>query len=209
MTRFLPFSALLLLASCAGQPGTWGWYVVDPTTANGWVNIKFLLRGFSSTIQVSLLAAFASIVIGLLITMPGLSANKWVRLPNRIYVEFIRAIPLLPMLFWVFYGLPVVMKSMGFQINIDPFWGAVITLAISDSAFTAEIFRSGIQAVPRGQTEASSVIGLSRAQDDALCDLAASDPPHPAAARQSVHLYRENVGLCLCHWHAGIDPPRQ
>ena len=67
MTRFLPFTALLLLASCAGQPGTWGWYVVDPTTANGWVNIKFLLRGFSSTIQVSLLAAFASIVIGLLI----------------------------------------------------------------------------------------------------------------------------------------------
>lgn len=164
MTRFLPFAALLLLASCAGQPGTWGWYVVDPTTANGWVNIKFLLRGFSSTIQVSLLAAFASIIIGLLITMPGLSANKWVRLPNRIYVEFIRAIPLLPMLFWVFYGLPVVMKSMGFQINIDPFWGAVITLAISDSAFTAEIFRSGIQAVPRGQTEASSVIGLSRGQ---------------------------------------------
>ena len=68
------------------------------------------------------------------------------------------------MLFWVFYGLPVVMRGMGISISIDPFWGAVITLALSDSAFTAEIFRAGIQAVPRGQAEAAQTIGLSRAK---------------------------------------------
>lgn len=164
MKRFLPFAALLLLAGCAAQPGNWGWYVIDPTTKAGWTNIQFLMRGFSSTIQVSLLAAAASIIIGLLVALPSLSPSRWVRLPNRIYVEFIRAIPLLPMLFWVFYGLPVVLKSVGITLNIDPFWGAVITLAISDSAFTAEIFRSGIQAVPRGQSEAAQTIGLTRAQ---------------------------------------------
>jgi polar amino acid transport system permease protein len=82
----------------------------------------------------------------------------------RIYIEFIRAIPLLPMLFWVFYGLPVVLKSMGINANIDAFWGAIITLAISDSAFTAEIYRSGIQSINKGQTEAAKTIGLNYSQ---------------------------------------------
>ena len=50
---------------------------------------------------------------------------------------------------------------MGLNIQIDAFWGAIITLAISDSAFTAEIFRAGIQSIARGQTEAAQTIGLS------------------------------------------------
>jgi len=50
---------------------------------------------------------------------------------------------------------------MGLNIPIDPFWGAVITLAISDSAFTAEIYRSGIQSIARGQSEAAQTVGLN------------------------------------------------
>lgn len=158
------FGLLVLLAGCGAAPGTWGWYVIDPTTKSGLINIKFLLRGFSATIQVSLIAAFISIFLGLFVSLPGLSTNRWVRLPSRIYVEFVRAIPLLPMLFWVFYGLPVVLKSMGIRFPIDPFWGSIITLAISDSAFTAEIFRSGIQSIQRGQTEAAQTVGLNYVQ---------------------------------------------
>ena len=56
------------------------------------------------------------------------------------------------------------MKSMGFPVIFDPFWGSVLTLAISDSAFTAEIYRSGIQSIPRGQTEAAKTVGLTYAQ---------------------------------------------
>jgi polar amino acid transport system permease protein len=65
------------------------------------------------------------------------------------------------MLFWVFYGLPVILKSLGLNIPIDPFWGAAITLAISDSAFTAEIYRAGIQSIEKGQTEAARTVGLN------------------------------------------------
>ena len=65
------------------------------------------------------------------------------------------------MLFWVFYGIPVILKSMGIDANIDAFWGAIITLAISDSAFTAEIYRAGIQSISKGQTEAAKTIGLN------------------------------------------------
>jgi polar amino acid transport system permease protein len=68
------------------------------------------------------------------------------------------------MLFWVFYGLPVVLKSIGINISIDAFWGAIITLAISDSAFTAEIYRSGIQSINKGQTEAAKTVGLNYGQ---------------------------------------------
>ncbi|MEQ6249986.1 amino acid ABC transporter permease [Sulfitobacter sp. HNIBRBA3233] len=162
ISTLIALGALVLLAGCSG--GNWGWYVIDPTTPKGLSNVRFLLNGFGNTILLSVIAAVLSMVIGLLVALPGMSANRWLRLPSRIYIEFIRAIPLLPMLFWVFYGLPVVLKSMGFQVTIDAFWGAIITLAISDSAFTAEIYRSGIQSIAKGQTEAAKTIGLNYRQ---------------------------------------------
>jgi len=157
------FTVMTVLAGCASS-STWGWYVIDPTTPQGWVNVKFLISGMWATILVSVIAAVISIVLGLLVALPGLSSRWGIRLINRVYVEFIRSIPLLPMLFWVFYGLPIIFRSMGLNIPIDPFWGAIITLAISDSAFTAEIYRAGIQSISKGQSEAAQTIGLSYAQ---------------------------------------------
>ena len=160
----LLLGALVVLAGCSSESGTWGWYVINPSTVAGKTNINFLLNGFGATILLSVIAAFLSMAIGLLVALPGMSSNKWIRLPSRTYIEFVRAIPLLPMLFWVFYGLPVVLKSMGINVSIDAFWGAVITLAISDSAFTAEIYRSGIQSINKGQTEAAKTVGLNYSQ---------------------------------------------
>ncbi len=164
MLRLTALLALLALSGCGASSVTWGWYVIDPSTNSGWTNIRFLVSGMGATILISLIAAAISIVIGLLVALPGLSANRWVRLINRVYVEFVRSIPLLPMLFWVFYGLPLIFQSMGVDIPIDPFWGAIITLAISDSAFTAEIYRAGIQSIAKGQTEAAQTIGLNYIQ---------------------------------------------
>ncbi len=155
--------ALLALSGCSSSTA-WGWYVIDPTTPAGRTNVGFLLGGFWNTILISAIAAFISMSLGLLVALPGLSSRRWLRIVNRVYVEFMRSIPLLPMLFWVFYGLPIVLKSIGINVTIDPFWGAVLTLALSDSAFTAEIYRAGIQSISRGQSEAASTIGLTRAQ---------------------------------------------
>lgn len=162
-TTLVALCALVILAGCSSS-GNWGWYVVNPSTETGQNNIRFLLSGFWSTISLSLIAAVLSMAIGLLVALPGMSSNRWLRLPSRVYIEFIRAIPLLPMLFWVFYGFPVVLKSIGINISIDAFWGAIITLAISDSAFTAEIYRSGIQSIDKGQTEAAKTVGLNYRQ---------------------------------------------
>ncbi|RMH45910.1 MAG: amino acid ABC transporter permease [Alphaproteobacteria bacterium] len=163
MRRLAPFLLLPLLAGCAASQA-WGWYVIDPTTPQGLTNVRFLLGGMGETVLMSVLAAAASMVLGLMVALPALSGHRALRIVNRVYVELIRSIPLLPMLFWVFYGLPLLFRAMGLSIPIDPFWGAVITLALSDSAFTAEIYRAGIQAVPRGQAEAARTIGLSRVQ---------------------------------------------
>jgi len=154
--------ALLALGGCSG--GVWGWYVINPMTDAGWTNVRFMVSGMWATISISVIAAAISIVLGLLVALPGQSSKRGWRIVNRVYVELIRSIPLLPMLFWVFYGLPLVFKAMGLNIPIDPFWGAIITLALSDSAFTAEIYRSGIQSIARGQREAAQTIGLSYMQ---------------------------------------------
>ncbi|MCA0858712.1 amino acid ABC transporter permease [Phaeobacter italicus] len=163
ISSLLALASLAVLAGC-GSSATWGWYVIDPTTPAGWTNIKFLISGMGDTILISVIAAVISIVLGLLVALPGLSEKRGWRIVNRVYVELIRAIPLLPMLFWVFYGLPIIFRSMGLNVPIDPFWGAIITLALSDSAFTAEIYRAGIQSIAKGQREAAQTVGLSYAQ---------------------------------------------
>ena len=73
----------LLLAGCSSS-GTWGWYVIDPTTKQGYNNIRFLLNGFGATILLSIIAAILSMCIGLIVALPGMSHNRWLRLPSRI-----------------------------------------------------------------------------------------------------------------------------
>jgi polar amino acid transport system permease protein len=88
--------------------------------------------------------------------LAALSKRKVLQTLARLYVEIFRAIPLLVLLLWVFYGLPVV---LGLQLGV--FVAGVLSLALSDSAFEAEVFRAGIQSVPKGQVEAAKSLGLS------------------------------------------------
>ncbi|EBA17690.1 putative amino acid ABC transporter, permease protein [Roseobacter sp. SK209-2-6] len=164
MKRFLVLLLPFLVLTGCSSSSTWGWYVINPMTASGWVNVKFLISGMGDTILISVIAAVISIVLGLIVALPGLAKSRWWRMVNRVYVELVRSIPLLPMLFWVFYGLPIIFREMGMNVPIDPFWGAIITLALSDSAFTAEIYRAGIQSIAKGQTEAAQTIGLNYLQ---------------------------------------------
>ncbi|GHB45481.1 amino acid ABC transporter permease [Pseudovibrio japonicus] len=144
----------LVLAGCSG--GQWGWYVVSPGTETGRVNLGFMIAGLQETLSVSLTAIVISMVVGLFVALPGLSENKYGRAFNRTYVEVVRSVPSLVLIFWVYYGLPVVAS-----ISIDVFWAGVLALALSDSAFQAEIFRAGIQSVDKGQVEAGRSLGLS------------------------------------------------
>lgn len=145
--------ASLVIAGCSGN---WGWYVISPETEKGLTNLKFLLFGFEMTILLSLLAMAIATVIGFGVALMGLYGNRPVRLINRTYVELFRAIPVLVMILWVHYGLPIVTG-----ISTGPFWSGIIALALAESPFIAEVFRAGIQSVDRGQGEAADSIGLT------------------------------------------------
>ncbi len=146
---------LLLPLSLSGCAGQLQWYVVSPMTESGRANLLFMLGGLKYTILLSMTAIVISIVIGLLVALPGLSKNPFARGFNRVYVEIVRAVPLLVLILWVYYGLPIM---LGVAINV--FWAGVLALALSDTAFEAEIFRAGIQSIDRGQLEASDSLGL-------------------------------------------------
>ncbi len=142
----------------SGCSQNWGWYVVDPTTKSGWSNLKFLLTGLTDTILLSLTAIVISVVAGLLIALPGLGENRILRGMNRTYVELVRAVPILVLILWVYYGMP---QMIGISISV--FWAGAIALALSDSAFEAEIFRAGIQSIDKGQYEAAHSVSLNYA----------------------------------------------
>ena len=153
MRRALPGIAFVLLLS--GCSANWGWYVVNPASKTGMSNLQFLLSGLYYTILLSVTAISISIVTGLLIALPGLSSRRILRSFNRIYVEIVRAVPILVLILWVYYGLPQLS-----DLSISVFWAGVIALALSDSAFQAEIFRAGIQSIHKGQYEAAHSISL-------------------------------------------------
>ena len=156
-TILLVAAVALLLAGCGDSSYNWGWYIFNPFLPRGASNIQFMLAGLGLTISLSILAICVSVVLGVLLALAGLSKNGLLRGLNRVYVECFRAVPMLVLLLWVYYGLPVL---TGLQFGA--FTAGLMTLAISDSAFEAEVFRAGIQSVPRGQSEAAETLGLSR-----------------------------------------------
>jgi glutamine transport system permease protein len=154
MKRIIAYISLITLLS--GCSGSWGWYVVNPMSKNGLSNLRFLLDGLYYTVLLSVSAILISVIVGLLVALPGLSSKRTFRGFNRTYVELVRAVPILVLLLWVYYGLPQLA-----DISISVFWAGVLALALSDSAFEAEIFRAGIQSIDKGQYEAAHSISLN------------------------------------------------
>ncbi|WP_428771874.1 amino acid ABC transporter permease [Vibrio sp.] len=152
--RILLLASLALLTGCSQYQ--WGWYVLDPATLQGKTNLKFLVGGFTATIQVSLLSMLLAMTIGLMVALLALTKSRLLRGINRVYVEVIRSIPVLVLLLWVYYGMPTLL-----DISLTHFWAGVIALTIAESAFMAEVFRGGIQAISRGQHEAAESLGLN------------------------------------------------
>ena len=121
-----------------------------------WTNLPFLLSGLEQTLLISVLTLVASALLGMVIALADMSPLRLVRFPSYVVGEVVRNTPILVQLLWVYYVLPIV-----FNISIDSFTACVIGLTLYSSAFIAEIYRAGIQGVPRGHREAAQVLGLS------------------------------------------------
>ena len=145
---------LLLLTSCTDQE--LGWFIISPNNVEGLTNIKFLLSGLTTTIYISIVSIIISAIIGFIVAVPALAKNKFLTYFNIGYVEIVRAIPLLVLILWIYYGLPIMTG-----ISFSPFVSGIIALSISESAFQAEIFRAGINSIKKAQWEAGSSLGLT------------------------------------------------
>ena len=149
------FLLLLLLLNSCGK-NELNWLILSPNNIEGLTNLKFLLSGLTTTIYISLVSIVISMIIGLVVAIPSLASNKILTYINIFYVEIVRAIPLLVLILWIYYGLPIMTG-----ISFSPFVSGIIALAISESAFQAEIFRAGINSIKKAQWEAGSSLGLN------------------------------------------------
>ena len=153
--RNLFFLLLILPLSSCGKSEL-NWLFLSPNNFEGLNNLKFLISGFTTTIFISLVSIIISIFLGLIIAIPSLAKNKFLTYLNIFYVEIVRAIPLLVLILWIYYGLPIMTG-----ISFSPFVSGIIALSISESAFQAEIFRAGINSIRKSQWEAGSSLGFN------------------------------------------------
>lgn len=118
-------------------------------------SLPALLWGLVVTLQIGVTSILVGLAGGLFLAVARLYAPGFFKLLIRVYIDIFRSIPLLVLLIVVYYALPFV------GIRLSPFLSAVTALSLVSAAYTAEIFRAGIEAIPHGQFEASAALGLS------------------------------------------------
>jgi polar amino acid transport system permease protein len=128
---------------------TWDFQVVAD-------NFHILLRGVGVTIELWAVAMALGLAVGLLISLGPLSGRRWLRYPAIGYVEVFRNTPVLIQLIWFYYAFPIVLGQ-----QLTPFVAAILALTLNTSAYCAEIFRSGIDSIARGQWEAAKALGMT------------------------------------------------
>lgn len=140
--------------------------------------LRALRHGVLTTLWVTFVAFALAALLGLVIAVGRLSRFRMLREAATFYVEVVRGIPVLVLLFYVaFVGAPQLVAfwnwALGAAIerqllpplsvrDLDLTWRAILALTVSYSAYLAEVFRAGIEAVPKGHTEAAQSLGLSR-----------------------------------------------
>ncbi|MEP2706889.1 MAG: amino acid ABC transporter permease [Roseibium sp.] len=136
--------------------------------------MRTVSRGVGITIFVTLVGFFLASVLGLLLALASLSGSLVLRQVARFYVEIVRGLPIMVLLLYIaFVATPLIVMSLNAilePLGVDAIrtrdfpllWRAVVALMIGYSAFIAEVFRAGIQAVDTGQIEAAKALGLNR-----------------------------------------------
>lgn len=130
-------------------------------------NLQFLMvQGFlgfgtfaGGTLRLALPAVLFGFVLGIFVGLGRLAGSAWLRIPAALYVEFFRGVPLVMVIFWFWFIIPVLL-----QTRLPEYWVALVAFAVFEAAYIGEIVRAGIQSVPQGQLEAASATGLTKAQ---------------------------------------------
>jgi len=121
--------------------------------------LPVLLRGLVLTVELWAAALALGLALGFVVGLGRASKRGWLNGPAIAYVELFRNTPVLVQLIWFYYAFPI---ALGHQLT--PVTAAILALTLNTSAYAAEIFRAGIQAVARGQWEAATALGMTHAQ---------------------------------------------
>ncbi|WP_460885290.1 amino acid ABC transporter permease [Saccharopolyspora gloriosae] len=147
---------------------------------------RLLLHGLWSTLQVALVAMVLSVAGALLLVAARLSDRSPLRGAAKIWIELFRGLPLLVLIFMIFLGAPAI------GIDVPTFWALVIGITLYNSAVICEIFRAGIQSLPKGQAEAAYAIGLRKIETQRVVLLPqAINAMLPALVAQVVIILKE------------------
>jgi glutamate transport system permease protein len=140
------------------EKGQWAAALWKPfLEASTWTD--YVLPGLWATISAAAVAMVLSLVFGLVFSVGRLSDHWWLSVPSGIVVEFFRAVPLLLLMFFIFYGIPFITEQ-----PMPPFWAVVAGLTLYNGSVLAEAFRAGIRSVPSGQSEAGYALGMRKNQ---------------------------------------------
>jgi glutamate transport system permease protein len=138
--------------------GQWAGTLWKPfTQGSTWTD--YILPGLKGTLEAAVIAMVLSLFFGILFAVGRLSDHWWVRIPAGVVVEFFRAVPLLLMMFFIFFGIPFLTQE-----PMSPLWAVVIALTLYNGSVLAEAFRAGVRSVPNGQSEAAYAIGMRKGQ---------------------------------------------
>ena len=134
------------------------------SVTNSW---RFLLDGASFTLELTLVAVTGGLLLGTLIAVARLSHKWWLKTLASAYVNAIRSVPLVLLLFWVFFLMPELLRYLvgaSRPITVEASVSAMVTFVVFEAAYFAEIYRSGIVSMDRGQYEAAKLLGYSKGQ---------------------------------------------
>lgn len=120
------------------------------------------LSGVKLTVSISILSILIGMVIGFITCLFRISKSRILKAISGVYVWIIRGTPMIVQAFIVYFGIPQVIQSFIPGFKIDSYTASLITLSLNAGAYLSEVFRGGIQAVPKGQEEAARSLGLSR-----------------------------------------------
>ena len=119
-----------------------------------------LVDGLLITLQMAFSAIIGAVVFGVVFGIGKLSEHRWLRWPCWLVVEFFRAVPVIMLMIFCFYAIFGAMDPLSSRT----YWSVVLALTLYNGAVLAEVFRAGINAVPRGQAEAAYAIGMRKTQ---------------------------------------------
>ena len=120
---------------------------------------RFLLSGLELSLLLSTLTVLCSLTLGGAVGLARCYGPGWLRVPLVFYIDSMRAVPVLVVLVWTYFALPIVTG-----VTLPPFWAALVALSAHIAAYVAEIVRAGVSSVRPGQTRAALALGMSRVQ---------------------------------------------